>query len=342
MSSFGSAGRRLGLGLGLIAASALVLLYSDAGQRRPARGALPRVAIMQYSSTQILDDGVRGILDSLRSHGYEAGRSMALDRFNAENDMPTASAIARQIVSGKYDYAITVSTNCLQAVANANTPGRVKQIFGVVADPIAAKVGINPNNPADHPKSLTGMGNLIPVGELLELARRFNPRLRTVGLPWNPSQTNSEKYTQMSRETARRMGINLIEGSVESTSAVGEVTSALVARGADAILLTGDQTVALGTDALLAAARRGKIPVLSTMPATVTRGVLFAIGADYHEIGRQVGDMAARVIGGADPAGMPILYITPRQYSLNRQALKDLKDTWQFPDDVLKQAVKII
>jgi putative ABC transport system substrate-binding protein len=342
MSSFARAGRRLGLGLVLIAGAALVLLYSDAGQRRPAAGAIPRVALMQYSSTLILDDGMRGIVDSLRAHGFEEGRNIAVDRFNAENDLPTANAIAREIASGKYGYAFTVSTNCLQAVANANREGRVKHVFGVVADPLAAKVGINPANPLDHPKGLVGIGTLVPVGELLELAKRFNPRLRRVGLPWNTSMTNSEKYTMMAREAATRMGIELIEGNVENSSAVEEVSSSLVARGVDAFLLTGDQTVALGIDTLLKTARKAKIPVFSTQPATVSRGVLFAMGADYYDVGREVGDLAVLLLNGADPARMPIQYVTPRKIFINRQALAGLKDSWQIPDDVLKQAAKVI
>lgn len=342
MSSWRLAVRRLALGAGLIAGGSFFLLYSDWSQRSGGAAAIPRVAVMQYSSTAILDEGVRGLLDCLRENGYREGRNIRIDRFNAENDMPTAASMAKELTAGRYGYVFTVSTNCLQAVANANREGRVKHVFGVVADPLAAKVGINPRDPLDHPKNMAGIGTLIPVGELLETARRLNPRLKRVGLPWNPSQTNSEKYTLLAREAARRLGIDLIEGSVDHTSAVGEVTASLVARGAGAILVTGDLTVLLGLDALMKAARSGRIPVLSTLPASVANGVLVAIGADYYQIGRDMGELAVRVLRGEDMRRMPILYVVPRQYSVNRQALAGLRDTWRLPADFLAQAAKVL
>ncbi len=41
-------------------------------------------------------------------------------RFNAENDLPTANAIAKQITNGEFDLLLTASTLSLQTVANAN------------------------------------------------------------------------------------------------------------------------------------------------------------------------------------------------------------------------------
>src|SRR5208337_5061920 len=127
------------------------------------------------------------------------------------------------------------------------------------------------------------------VGDLLEMARRLNPRLRSVGLPWNPAEANSQSYTHAAREAAHRLGLELLEGNVENSTVVGEVTDALVARGAEAILISGDNTVAIGADTLLASARKARIPVLSALPSVVGRGALFAIGADFYQVGRQVG-----------------------------------------------------
>src|SRR3954454_25361209 len=173
--------KRLRLGIALILACAAFLLYSDK-DRRAVAGSMPRIALVQYSSTLVLDDAARGVIEYLKEQGYENGRTIHLDRYNAENDMATNTGIAQQVASGKYDYAFTVSTNCLQSVANANRSGKVKHIFGAVADPLAAKVGINASNPLDHPKNMAGIGSLAPIDELLEAACRANPGLRRVGL----------------------------------------------------------------------------------------------------------------------------------------------------------------
>lgn len=329
--------QRLGAGLTLIAVCAALLLFSDSNRSRTSRARLPRVAVFQFSSQPMLDEGLRGMLDALRDHGYVPGRSIRLDRFNAENDLPTANSIARELTGGRFDYVFTVSTNCLQAVAKANQEGRVKHVFGVVADPVGAGVGISASNPMVHPRRMVGVGTLAPIGELLATARRMNPQLKRVGLPWNPSQSNSETYTKMARSAAPGLGLQLLEGAVDATPTAGEVVASLVARGAEVILTTGDLTVALAIDAVIAEARRGGVPVLATQPSMARRGVLLAIGGDYYLIGRDTGEVAARVLSGEDMSQMPILYRLPKLVTINRAALSGLKQTWVFPPDVLAQ-----
>ncbi len=330
--------RRLGMGLALIAASAAVLLVSDWNRGRRPAVSLPRVAVFQYSSQIILDQGVRGMLDSLHDHGYVADRTIQLRRFNAENDLPTASSMAQEITGGRFDYVLTVSTNCLQAVAKANREGHVKHVFGVVADPVGAGVGINPADPLDHPMNMVGIGTLAPVGELLAITKRMNPDLKRVGLPWNPSQSNSETYTRIARAAAPPLGIDLLEGTVDTTAAVGEVVASLVARGAEAVLTTGDLTVSLAIDSVVAEAGRVGVPVFSTQPDTAARGVILALGGDYYQIGRETGDLAARVLSGEDMSHMPIQYSLPMKLTINRAAALKLKSNWTFPPDVLAKA----
>jgi putative tryptophan/tyrosine transport system substrate-binding protein len=329
---------RLALGLMLIVTTSSILLVSDLNRTRRPAAALPRVAIFQYSSQLILDEGVRGMLDALNDHGYVHGRTVELQMFNAENDLPTASSIARELTGGRFDYVFTVSTNCLQAVARFNKEGRVKHVFGVVADPVAAGVGINPQDPLDHPKNLVGIGTLAPIQELMALAKRLNPRLKRIGLPWNPSHSNSEAYTLIARATAPQLQLELLEGTVDATAAVAEVVSSLIGRGAEAILTTGDMTVSLAIDAVVAEGFRGGVPVFSTQPDTAARGVLLALGGDYYQIGRETGDLAARVLAGEDMDLMPVLYSLPMKLTINSGSLSRLKSTWKFPPDVLASA----
>src|SRR5262249_22487109 len=206
----------------------------------------------------------------------------------------------------------------------------------------AAKVGVNPRDPMDKPKHMTGIGSLMPVDEVMEIARAMNPRVKRYGIPWNPSQANSQKYMEMAREAAKRMGVNILEGSVDNTAAVGEVTSSLVSRGADAIVVIGDVTVGLGIDAVIAAAKKGRIPVVAVLPDYVKRGALFAAGADFYQVGRQMGEMAIRMFEGEDPARMPVNYSLPKTYGVNLTAIPGLRDAWTVPADLLAKSSTVL
>lgn len=166
--------KHLWLGLTLIAAASGVLLISDWAQR-PAGGTMKRVAIVQHASQAALDEGVAGILDGLAAQGFVDGKTVSIQRFNAENDLVTANAIARQVVSSNFDLVVTSSTLSLQTIATANRDGKVKHVFGIVADPFSAGVGISRENPLNHPKYMTGIGSFVPVDRALKMAKDLYP-----------------------------------------------------------------------------------------------------------------------------------------------------------------------
>jgi putative ABC transport system substrate-binding protein len=330
--------RRLWLGVVLILATSAFLLLSDTNRVSDS----PRVAVLQFSSMQALDDGARGLFDYLKEHGYDGTHHAIIERFNAENDVATSNAMAKEITSGKYQFAISISTNCLQAVANANRAGKARHLFGIVADPVAAKVGINLKDPLDKPKHMTGIGSLMPIDEIMEVARQMNPRVQRFGIPWNPSQANSERYMQLAREAAKKMNVEILEGSVDNSAAVGEVTAALIGRGADVIVVIGDVTVGLAIDTVVQQAKKGKVPVVAAMPEYARRGALFAAGADFYQVGRQMGEVAVRMFQGEDTAKIPIIYSLPKQYAVNLTALNSLKDNWRVPPELIAKCNTVI
>src|ERR671910_1904629 len=92
--------KRLSLGLILITLAASVLLLSDWNRRLPTTKHTPRLALLQHASQAVLDEGVDGMIQGLAEMGFTKGKTLTLLRYNAENDMPTANAIAAEVVNG--------------------------------------------------------------------------------------------------------------------------------------------------------------------------------------------------------------------------------------------------
>jgi putative tryptophan/tyrosine transport system substrate-binding protein len=340
--SFGNGVRHLWLGLALIAAAAGVLLFSDWNQRQAANGSLKRVAILQHASQAALDEGIEGILDALAEHGFVDGKTIALQRFNAENDLPTANAIARELVNGGYDLVITASTLSMQTVANANQSGKVKHVFGIVADPFSAGIGVSKEKPLEHPKHLAGIGSMVPVEKAFALAKQLNPSLKTVGMVWNAAESNSRAYTLAARDACKQLGLTLLEANAENTSSVGEAAGSLVSRGVQALFISGDVTVLVAVDAVVQAGKKGKIPTFTIIPPNATKGALFDLGANFYEVGRQEGDLAAKVLNGADMSTIPVINLVPERLSVNTAALSGLREQWKMPADVIAKAEIVV
>lgn len=336
---------RLILGLALIAGASAVLLISDLGSRSSKRsgGKIPHISILQHASQAILEDGVRGMIQGLAEGGYVEGKSVVIRRYNAEGDAATSNAIARQMANGDDDLLITVSTPSLQAVANANRTTRRNHVFGLVTDPSTTGVGISKANPLEHPAWLAGYGTLQPVEQAIRMAREMKPDLKQVGTVYNASEANSEAQMGIARKICADLGIGLVETTVDNSSGVGEATAALCARGIDAIFMPGDVTVLVASDALLSAAGKAGVPVFTVTPPHAKKGALFDLGADYYQVGRHTGLLAAEILGGRKPASVEIRNFLPESLVVNEQTIAGYASQgWSLPESVHARAQTII
>jgi len=333
--------KRLWLGLALIALASAVLLVSDSRLAGSRGSSTTRVALLQHANSFVLDEGIRGTLDALAERGFRDGGRIRLERFNAQGDMATGIAIARQVTGGDYDVVITSSTPSMQAVANNNRDGKARHVFTMVADPFASGIGLDRAAPLKHPPYMVGQGIFPPVDKAFEVARRMLPGLTRVGTPWNSAESNSLAFVSRAREVAKQMNLTLLEANADNSAGVGEAVSSLIARGAQAIWVGGDNTVISAIGSVISTAEHEGIPVFTILPGAPDRGTLFDMGPDFYEVGRTAGFLVADVLAGQDIAKIPVrdvMDIVPSFLSINTRVLKKLHEPWRAPDDLLSEA----
>jgi putative ABC transport system substrate-binding protein len=334
--------KRLILGVLLIAAASTGLLLSDQGRRASKGHGIPRIGLAQHASTPLLDDGVVGAIDELAARGFVNGKTVTIEQFNAHGDIAVGNSIATEMVQARYDLLMTMSTLSLQAVANANRGGKTVQVFGLVADPAVAGVGISWADPLKHPANLVGYGSFLPVKDAFAIARQMYPGLKRVGVAWNPAEANSRAFVEKAREACKETGIELLEANVENSNSVMEAEESLIARDAEALWISGDVTVSVAVDSVITAGRKAHIPVFSITPGKPDRGTLFDYGADFYQIGKQTGDLAADILQGADPKKIPIKNEVPIYFVVNSAALAGLRQPWKVPAGLLERANVVV
>jgi ABC-type uncharacterized transport system substrate-binding protein len=330
------------LGVTLIALTSALLLYSDRDRRqgaaRPADKARPRLAVMQWASTDLLDQTVAGIVEGLRRLGFENGRTADIRFFNASGDTSAGNTIARDLADGRYDMVLTASTLALQAVAKANAQGRVVHVFGGVTDPYGAGVAITGSQPDQHPPHLVGVGTFQPVERAIRLARQMNPALRRIGVVWNPGESNSEACIGKARAVCLELGVELLEANAGNTSEVAEAVRSILARGAQALWVGGDTVAISSISGIVAAARAARIPVFTNDPHDISRGVLFGLGASYRQVGIAVGEMGGGILKGTDPRTLGVENLVPEVLAINESVAAEFAASWSIPDDARAKA----
>jgi putative ABC transport system substrate-binding protein len=325
----------------LAGASALLLVTDRAGTQRGR----PAVAVLKQVSTAVLDDAVTGMLEGLAEKGWRDGETLTIRQFNAEGDMAQANAIAREITGGGFDMILTSSTPSLQAVATANARGRVLHVFAAVADPFSAGVGLDRADPLVHPRHLVGYGSLAPVDATFGILQRINPRIARVGVAHNPSESNSRRFMELARASCRGRRIELVEAAVENSSGVVEAIQATIARGAEAIFVPGDTTVASVCDSIVDVASKRGLPVFTVVPGRPDRGTLFDVGFDFREVGLLAGQLAGDLLAGRDPATVPIGETAreiPPRLTVNLTAPGVDPTVWRVPEELRAQAKIVI
>jgi len=334
--------RRLFLGFFLIAVASAILLFSDLPSQKATKASVPKLALLQMVSTPTIEEAFDGLMEGLGENGYRENKNYTLRRFVAENDIATANAIARQMTSGDYEIALTFTTPCMQAVANANRRGKTIHVFSVVTDPFAAGIGLDRKKLSNHPAHLVGLATPQPAAETFRMMKKMFPELTSVGTLYNPAEVNSQVTVGKARVAAKELGIQLLEATVEQTSGVLEAATSLANRGVEVLWIGGDSTVYAGFEALVQASKKAHIPVTTCSPGNTKRGSLFDLGANYFEIGKHAGEIAASILNGRSPASIPIQEFVPPKMTINLKALNGLKDNWSFPPEILRQANEVI
>lgn len=327
--------KHLWLILLLIFLASFLLLASDINQRKPHQKKTaknyPDIAIFQITSTFLIDAHVQGIVDRLGERGFIAPDRKNLKIYNPQGDMPTANAIAREIANGPFDIVITSSTLALQTFATANSATRKPHIFGAVTNPYTTGAGISGPEPNQHPPYLAGIGTFQPVREAINTACEMYPKLKRIGVVWNPAEQSSESCLIEARKTVKDLNIQLIEGVAANTSEVYEATQSIIAKGAEAIWIGGDVVATASIGLIVKLADQAGIPVFTNDPLDASKGAVFGLGADYRTVGKLTADMAVSVLEGQSPESFRIENIVPQIMEINSEVLSRYP-RWQITE----------
>lgn len=266
----------------------------------PGQAQTVKLGLTQFVEHPALDAIHQGILDGLKEAGYEEGKNLEVDSQNAHGDMNNTVSIAQKYVGDKKDMVIAIATPSAQAAAKAITDKPV--IFSSVTDPISAQLVSSLEKPD---KNVTGTSDKVSMEQQLKLVKSFLPELKKLGVIYTTSEVNSEVQVKELEEAGQKEGVEIVKAGISQLSEV-QLAAQGLASEADAIIIPIDNTVVSSFEAVLGAAEANKIPVFASDTDTVKRGAVATYGIDYYQIGKQTGDMAARILKGQSVADTPV------------------------------------
>jgi ABC-type uncharacterized transport system substrate-binding protein len=273
-----------------------------------------KIGLAYFAPEAGVESAIKGVLDGLKDAGLSRDVNLDVRAMHAQGEIANLVPMLQQLDAEGLDVIIPMTTPALTAAVA--TLKRTPAVFTYVYDPIAAGVG---NSFTDHAPLITGVGSFPPLEETIEVVTQLVPGIHSVGTLYNSSEANSRKVVSVARNLFGQRGLTLEELTVSNTSEVYQAATVLIARGIQALWVTGDNTALQAFDGIVKAAREQKIPLIINDPEFIDRGALAAVGIGFYHSGRAAGRMAARVLRGEPPQGIPIENLVVKEVRLNRE-----------------------
>ena len=248
------------------------------------------VAITQIAPHPSLDRIRKGIEDEIAS---VFGDKVKIEFQSAQGNPALATQIAQNFVGKKVDVLVAITTPSAQAMFSANTP-KIPMVFAGVTDPVAAKL-VEDNG--KNKENVTGVSDAPDIQKQVALIQESMPKGSTIGIIYNPGETNSHVHVERLEEILQAAGFLVIKTPAYSTGDVLQAAQGTVPN-ADALMLTNDKTVISALDAVLQTAKQKGIPIFCSDPESVKRGCKGAIAPDQYEMGRCAGEIVVRILKG--------------------------------------------
>ena len=294
------------------------------------------IGISQFAEHGSLDNCREGFLEGLKEAGYEEGKNLTIEYQNAQADTGNAATIADSFVNKKVDLICAIATPSAMSAYNSAMDADIPVIYTAVSDPAGAGLV---NEDGTNVGNITGTSDKLPVTEQMALIRELMPDAKKIGILYTTSDANSVSTIQEYKDHAEEYGFEIVDTGINTIADV-EMAAKDLASKVDCISNLTDNTVVSALQTVLAAANDAKIPVFGSEVEQVKNGCVAAVGIDYVALGKQTGEMAAKVLKGeATAAETPFEICEGGNVYVNTEAAGNIDFT--ISDDVLGEAAEV-
>ncbi|ELB7528366.1 ABC transporter substrate-binding protein [Vibrio vulnificus] len=292
-----------------------------------------KVAVSQIVEHPALDATRQGLLDGLKAKGYVEGKNLEFDYKTAQGNPAIAVQIARQFVGESPDVLVGIATPTAQALVSATRS--IPVVFTAVTDPVGAKLVKSMEQPG---KNVTGLSDLSPVSQHVDLIKELLPNAKAIGVVYNPGEANAVTLVELLKKSAAEKGLKVVESTALKSADVQSATQAIAAKS-DVIYAPTDNTVASAIEGMIVAANQAKKPVFGGATSYVEKGAIAGLGFDYYQVGVQTADYVVAILEGQEPGKLDVKVATGSDLVVNQGTAEKLGIT--IPASVLSRATDI-
>jgi ABC-type uncharacterized transport system substrate-binding protein len=301
---------------------------------RAQQPGMPVVGFVRDVTIDVSDDRVTAFRQGLNEAGFVERQNVAIEYRSDQTDrlpLVVTDLLRRQVA------LIVGNTPAALAAKTATTT--VPIVFVTGGDPVGVGLVANLNRPGGN---VTGVSffSVELAAKLLGLLRELRPGAARIAVLVDPKFPTTERLVSEVRAAASAIGQQIEVLYVSSDREIETAFTALVQRGAGALLWGTGEFLLSQRDRVVALAARHRIPTMYILREYVAAGGLISYAASTTDANRQAGIYVGRILKGEKPGDLPVVLPTKFHLVINVKTAKALGV--EIPDRLLALADEVI
>ncbi len=259
----------------------------------------------------------------LRSHGWNEGQNIRIERRYSPNDISGTQAYAKELVALQPD--LIFATNTPSTAALMQETRTIPIVFANVADPVGSGFVISLASPG---RNATGFSNVEPAmgGKWLELLKKYMaPDIKRVAIIFNPELAPYwEGYAKSLQVAADFLGVKPIPGPVRDIDQLERVLMAQAQDPGGSLVVIPDNFTVFHRERIISLSARYRLPAIYPFRVFAVDGGLMVYGADVSDSYRRAAAYADRILRGSKPGELPVQPPAKFELVLNLKTAKAL------------------
>ena len=246
-----------------------------------------KIAIVQQLDHPSLDEIRTAAQARLAAIAQETGVEIEVKEFNGQNDTSILNQIGAQVVQDGYDAVLPIATLAAICMTTATEETDIPVVYAAISDPASAGLTDLDN--------VTGTSDALNTAFILDMIFNLQPDVKTVGLLYSRSETNSELPIAQAKEYLEEKGVKYIEKTGNTTDEILSAASELAQR-CDVVFTPTDNVVMAAESAVAEILTQAGVPHYTGADSFVASGAFATCGVNYTELGEKTAEMAFQIL----------------------------------------------
>ena len=258
----------------------------------------------------------------MRDLQWIEGRNIQIDYRFAGSSLELISRHVAELVKSPPEVIVANTTPVMKALKPATST--IPIVFVVVNDPVGQGFISNLKQPGGN---ITGYSFIEPeiIGKWIDLLSDIKPGLTRVTLIFNrDTAPYYDRFIQSYKSIRGPSPVEVSGAHVQSVADIEQVAAALARDGSGGLIAPGDPYILTTREAILAAAREHRLPVISPYRQFVAEGSLMSYGPDTADIFRRSSSYVDRILRGESVGNLPAQSPDKFELAINLKAAKAL------------------